>query len=169
ANPFTLNPNAKKLETVHDRIDFEVVVAPKEGRRGETVRLTITGIPRPGFYTYPLTKRTADQPDVQLSSLAYDNLPPGIQPLWPVEESEPTVENVPDLGLYLKHKKKFTWSQDLLLLPEATPGPKKVPLNVKLQVCDENSCLQGTISLDVPVEVSAAPAVELAPQLRERM
>src|ERR1700741_3795442 len=40
-----------------DRIDFAVTVSPKEAKRGETVKLTITGTPRPGFHTYPLTQR----------------------------------------------------------------------------------------------------------------
>src|SRR5438093_11999192 len=57
-----------------ERIDFAITVTPQEGRRGETVQLTITGTPRPGFHTYPLTQRSADreaQDPGQLSQLKY--------------------------------------------------------------------------------------------------
>src|SRR5437667_7078842 len=53
-SPAAKNPTA-------DRIDFAVSVTPKEAKRGETVQVVITGTPRPGFHTYPLTQR-ADNP-----------------------------------------------------------------------------------------------------------
>src|SRR5450631_1573117 len=40
-------------------------------RRGELVRLQITGIPREGFHTYPVTKRSSAQETSALTRLKY--------------------------------------------------------------------------------------------------
>jgi hypothetical protein len=68
------------------RIDFEASVTPQKVRRGETVTLTIKGILRPGFHTYPLTQRAPDQPEAQLSKLTIEDTP-GLKPLWPVRDT----------------------------------------------------------------------------------
>lgn len=44
--------------TIADVIDFDISVTPKEVRPGQTVKLTITGTPKPGYHAYPLTQRT---------------------------------------------------------------------------------------------------------------
>src|SRR5262249_3730436 len=49
-----------KPTPIDERLSFAITVTPREGRRGETVQVTITGTPRPGFHTYPLTQRSAD-------------------------------------------------------------------------------------------------------------
>src|SRR5438094_1057869 len=59
---------------------------PYKARRGELLRITLTGKPKEGHYTYPLTKKTATQPF--LAKLTYPNSP-GLLPLWPVLETEP--------------------------------------------------------------------------------
>src|SRR5205823_5715154 len=71
-----------KSTPIDDRIDFEITVKPKHARRGEVVQLTVTGTPRPGFHTYPLTQRTPNQEPSQLSTLTYGPAP-GLQPLGP--------------------------------------------------------------------------------------
>src|SRR5262245_37359838 len=75
------NRPAKQPPPTADRIDFDVSVKPTRARRGETVKLTIAGMPRPGFHTYPMTQR-ADNPiqDVaQLSQLKFEPMQ-GFQP-----------------------------------------------------------------------------------------
>src|SRR5437762_5063280 len=85
-DPFAQPPAGKNPSD--ERIDFAVTVLPKEARRGETVKLTVTGTPRPGFHTYPLTQRASNsfQDEIGLSQVIFDN-PPGLQPLWPVTET----------------------------------------------------------------------------------
>src|SRR5262249_38119315 len=77
-------------------------------------------------------------------------------------------ETIPELGLHLKHKKEFTWTQDLLVLPDATPGKKSLPFSIHLQVCDV-TCITGTLYFQVEFTVSDGPPVALTPQLQERM
>src|SRR5262249_33906887 len=72
-------PPAKRTP-VDDRIDFEFAVSPKQVRRGETFKLTITGTPRPGFHTYPLRKHTPEQGEAGLSKLSFQDTP-GLKPL----------------------------------------------------------------------------------------
>src|SRR5439155_17583764 len=146
-----------------------VSVTPKEAKRGETVQLVITGTPKPGFHTYPLTQR-ADNPfqdELALSKVIFDNTP-GLQPLWPVKESEPSLKQEPDIGYFLEHENPFNWSEDILILPEATPGPKTLKFRIHLQVCDQ-TCVWGDHDLDTSIKVSSDPAVPLTPQLKERL
>jgi thiol:disulfide interchange protein DsbD len=159
----------RKLETVEDRIEFKVAVEPKEAKPGETVRLTITGTPKPGFHTYPLTQRATGQPESGLSSLTYDAVPPGLHPLGPITESDPEPVTEPTGDIFLEHRKPFTWSQDVLLRPEATSGEKELPVVIKLQVCNEKSCLNGKITVKAPIRVLEGPAVALTPELKKRL
>jgi cytochrome c biogenesis protein CcdA len=137
----------------------------KEVRRGEVLRLTITGKPRKGFHTYPLTQRAPEQKEEGLSSLKYD--PSNVfRPLWPVKESPS--EFVDEDGWVLEHKKPFTWTQDILVKPSAKPGPATLRFTIHLQVCD-TSCVIGdhvfTFHLKVldetPLPLSAAVQARL--------
>lgn len=168
--------------TTADRIDFQVTLLRQDPfdpvnalqpaktafRRGEVVTVVINGILKPGFHTYPITQRTAEQPE-PLSSLAWNDLPPDIKPLWPIRESKPKPVDTHVAGVWLEYEHPFTWSQDLVILPSAEPGPKTLRFQLKLQVCDERSCLWGTHALEVPLEVSDAPAVPLTDALKQRL
>src|SRR5262249_3377642 len=90
-----LSPLSKK-SAAGERIDFDVSITPKQARRGEMVRLTIRGTPKPGFHTYPITQRADNQTEDQLSQLTYSEHQ-GLMPLPPLEESEPQWED-PGLG-----------------------------------------------------------------------
>jgi thiol:disulfide interchange protein DsbD len=137
------DPSAQtRRNPTDDRIDFEASVTPKEVRRGETVKLTITGKLRPGFHTYPITQRTADQDEMGLSKMTIENLPSGLKLLWPIKETEPEVDVIPNVGTYLEHKSKFDWWQDIIVLPDATPGRRTIKVHINLQVCDAN-CVWG--------------------------
>src|SRR5712692_876460 len=151
-------PGSPAANPTADRIDFAVSVTPKEAKRGGTVKLTITGTPRPGFHTYPLTQR-ADNPfqdELALSKIIIDNTP-GLQPLWPVKESEPSLKQEQGIGYFLEHENPFTWSQDILILPEATPGPKTLKFRIRLQVCDQ-TCVWGEHPFEERIAVSSDPA-----------
>ena len=166
---------------VNDLITFTWSVSPEdpfskqnaagarpEFRRGETFFVTITGKPKEGFHTYPLTKKTQQQSG-GMSKLTYESEGP-FTPLWPVVESQPTfVDEGADFGINLEHEKPFTWTQEFLVRPDATPGPATLRLSVRLQVCDEDRCTPGTIPLEIPVVIAAGDAVPPTPALTERI
>jgi thiol:disulfide interchange protein len=160
-----------------DRIDFKVSVTPQEARRGETVKLTITGIPKPGFHTYPMTQRSADksesglpvQFESQLSRISFGKSS-SFQPLWPIKESPPEWTADPRTGgVYLEYDKEFTWSQDLLVKPDASPGPKWLYFQIAVNVCNADSCKEGKHWFEVPMTVSDAEPVPLSQALQDRV
>ena len=107
-----------------ERIDFQVVFKPQQVRRGQIFQLIINGAPKPGYHTYPMTKLAADpaQDTVFASKIVYKETP-GIQPLWPVEEKgETEFEHAENVGWFLEYRGPFTWTQDILVLPDAKPG-----------------------------------------------
>jgi thiol:disulfide interchange protein DsbD len=156
-----------KRNPTANRIDFEASVKPNEVRRGETVKLTIRGILRPGFHTYPLTQRAADQLEAQLSKLTMEDTP-GLKPLWPIEETEPAIDVIPNVGTFLEHQRPFEWSQDILVLPEATPGSKTIKLHIDLQVCDA-LCVQEKHSPQIEFRVTDAEPIPLTSELQKRL
>src|SRR5207245_652173 len=129
---------------------FETTVTTQQARRGETVQLTIAGNPKPGFHTYPLTQKSANrmQDPSQLCTLRYGPVP-GLQPLWPITESDPQSKLEEGLGWFLEHERPFTWKQDILILPDATPGEKTVPLTIKAQACDASNCVIGEPQFEI--------------------
>jgi len=148
-------------------IRFEVEVKPPEARPGETVRVTIKGTPLQGYHTYPITQRAATQQTFGLTKLSYE-ANPQLQPLWPVTESDPHAVKEGSEGWLLEHKDPFTWSQDVLVLPKATPGKAVLQAKVRLQLCDANHCLPpGEIPLEIPVMVLAGE-VPLSADLETR-
>jgi thiol:disulfide interchange protein DsbD len=161
-------PDARKNPT-DDRIDFEVSVKPQEAKRGETVKLIIKGIPRPGFHTYPMTQRADNQfqDELALSKLILENTP-GLQPLWPISESDPETKEEQGIGYFLEHENPFTWSQDILILPDAKPGPNTIKFRIRLQVCDK-TCVWGEHPFAVTVKVSSEPPLPLTSELKERL
>jgi thiol:disulfide interchange protein DsbD len=164
--PKSFGPTAEKLRKL---IHFTAKVEPATARPGELVHLIVTGKPIRGFHTYPVTQRTPDQPVLQLSKLKLAT-PADLKPLWPITESSAEFTPSP-FGVILEHDRGFTWSQDVLVLPEASPGPKDVRINIFLQVCDENGC---TGPADYPpfsatVQVVAGTAGSLSDELRRRL
>src|SRR6266851_8583322 len=155
---------------IDDRMDFEITVTPRQARRGETVLLTIACAPKPGFHTYPLTQRSANplQDPVQLSTLKYSSVP-GLQPLWPITESDPQPKLEEGLGWFLEHEHPFTWKQDILILPDATPGEKTLPLTIKAQACDAHNCVIGEPQFEIKIDVSNGDPVRLTPALQKRI
>jgi thiol:disulfide interchange protein DsbD len=150
-------------------IEFQTSIEPGRARRGQTVTLKIRGTPASGYHTYPLTKRSADPAHTEglAPKWTYESLS-GLQPLWPVTETEPTFEK-DGSKWFLEHKSPFTWSQDILVLPDAQPGKKTLPFTIKLQVCDEKRCTPGDAKFEARFEVSNEPAIALEPALEKRL
>ncbi len=162
-------PKARKSPT-EGLIDFKVAVKPVEGRRGETVRVTISGTLKPGYHTYPVTQRAPEphQDDGQLTKIKYAATP-GFKPLYPVTESPPVFHLRPGFPPQLVHERPFEWSQDVLILPDAPVGKQKLKLRIHVQVCDEDKCRFGDHDLDAEVRVSPAAPVPLTQALSARM
>jgi thiol:disulfide interchange protein len=164
-----------RQSSLDDRIEFRVGISPPRVRRGDMAKLTIQGMPKPGFHTYPLTKRSAAltldgsavQDPIGLSKIIYKENP-GLQPLWPVTETEPVPVNEEGVGTLLEHQSDFSWTQDILVLPEATPGTKVLRFEIRLQVCDK-TCITDNIPFEVDLEVSDTSAVPLTAELEKRL
>jgi thiol:disulfide interchange protein len=141
---------------------------PKEFRRGETFFLTITGKPKEGYHTYPLTMRTDTQSGGN-SKLTYSD--DAFQPLWPVVESEPEVidEGTDGGGINLEHEGPFTWRQEILVKRNAERDLQTLHLNIGLQVCDQSHCTLGDYPLDIPITVAQGNPVAPTPALLEKM
>jgi thiol:disulfide interchange protein DsbD len=168
ANRATRAPEKKEPAAQH--VAFTVSAEPKEVVRGTSFRLTITGTPSGGYHTYPITRR-ADN-DIQLGQLSRLKfvVTPGLEPLWPISETEPQWADTAGVGPLLEHERPFTWFQDVLVLPDAEPGRHVLRVTVSFVACDANSCLpRAERQLEVPVEISAAAAVPLTPELKARL
>jgi thiol:disulfide interchange protein DsbD len=152
------------------RIDFAIDVKPVPARRGEVITLTITATPRPGYYSYPILQRTPEQNDTQLSSLNFAKSA-AFQPLWPTREPpaelyDPHVKGVAPL---LRYTKPFTWTQDVLVLRDATPGPNVLRLQIDLTVCDKKECVPGEHVYEITIPVSDAPFSEPSDTIKRRL
>lgn len=182
AGPFEKEPFPRTAE----KIDFSVALLPADPfsdtnavdakartfRRGEPFTLVITGTPKRGYHTYPMTERSADpaQHESGLSQLIYPKDMAGLQPLWPIQESpEPKFVAYPDnLGVLLEHEHTFTWSQAILVSPDAKPGSRTLSFTIKLQVCNESNCIPGQHHFEVPFTIADTPAVALTKELQDR-
>jgi thiol:disulfide interchange protein len=155
-------PNAKGL---NDVIDFEVAVSPKEAKRGQTVRVTVTGMPRKGWHTYGMTLATPDQ----FTSTFKVGLTPGFQALGPIQElPDPTLVVEPKGPALWEHESKFTWSFDVLVLPGAqVVGPVEFTFAVRLQVCDK-ACILGEIPLITTINVLPGEPESVPDDVRQR-
>src|SRR5262249_4755212 len=144
-----------------DLIDFKVELAPASVRRGETAHLTITGVPHKGYHTYPITHLGVITQPVEWSKIVFESTA-GLKPLYPVRESEPKEEAL-GLGGVPVYEKEFTWTQDLFVPKDLTPGDKVLRFRIHLQVCDASRCTSGDHHFEVPLTVVDAPAVAAPP------
>jgi thiol:disulfide interchange protein DsbD len=151
-----------------DLIALKAELAPATVRRGETVRLTITGTVKKGFHTYPITKRAANDQPVDPSKIVFDDAA-GLRPLYPIRESEPEWEKIEGLGSFLVYTGTFTWSQDLFVPADLQPGQKDIRFHIHVQVCDDHGCQAGDHHFEVSLTVSDAPAVAANPPPADRL
>jgi thiol:disulfide interchange protein DsbD len=178
AGPYEEGPPPKTA----NRIDFTLAILPADPfsesngpgarpgpvRRGEVFTLVITGVPKPGYHTYPLTGRTATQEESQLSRLTYAPSD-AFTPLWPVKESPGVfVDEGEGGGVLLEHEGPFTWSQDVYVKPTAPPGQATLRFTVNLQVC-KTDCVLGDHAFAVPLTISSEPPEPPTPELEARL
>jgi thiol:disulfide interchange protein len=137
-------------------INLSAAVEPSLVRRGERARLIITGVLKPGFHTYPTTVRTPAQPESQLSAVVFERNP-YLAPLGSIAESPWEFENFDGIGTLAVHNGQFTWTQEILVLPDATPGKLPCRFHINIQVCDASTCVQARPEFLVFINVSDAP------------
>jgi thiol:disulfide interchange protein len=137
-----------------------------EVRRGETFLVVIEGTPQEGWHTYPIAKHTESQSTAQLSQVRVSDSKEFAN-LWPITESEPELKQEEGTGLVYEYEKPFTWTVEVLARPDAAPGTHNLEINLRLQVCDPKGCLTEKQTLTVPVHVSTAEAVALAPDVEK--
>ncbi len=137
-------------------------------RRGEIVRLRITGTPKAGYHTYPVTMALENQSISGLTTLKYAEVK-GVVPLWPIQESEPKpgFENGEAIGL--EHADTFSLEQDFLVNTDARTGIIALPIQLKSQVCDIKYCHFVNTELKVEIEVGTGDAVAMSEQIQARL
>jgi thiol:disulfide interchange protein DsbD len=156
-DPDPFSEGNRQVPKTANRIDFTATISQKEAKPGDVITVTITGKPRAGFHTYPLTRRAKDQQEDQLATVLY--LDSSVfKPLYPVNETEAEVKDEGVVGKLLEHEHEFTWTQDFLVLQPDRVGTKYLSLAVYLQVCDQ-SCEWGWHFFDFPVVLASADPV----------
>jgi thiol:disulfide interchange protein DsbD len=145
-----------------------------EVRRGETFVVTIRGVPKPGFHTYPFSRRTPKQDASQLGTVKYEN-DAIFTPLWTAYESEAEFEDWgAGIGILLEHKEPFVWIQEIYLKPNA-PAGQVITLTVKIhsQQCANlgrpGGCRLEDFTLSLPVKVSSEAPAETSADLARRL
>ncbi len=134
-------------------------------RRGETFLLTVRGTPEKGYHTYPIHKATPTQDTAQLSRLTIKGK--AFVPVGPVQESEPHLTEKEGIGRYYEFAEPFTWTQEVLVRPDAPAGETvNLEVQIDLQACKE-SCFQERYQLTVPVSLSTAGPAALTPELEK--
>ena len=138
-----------------------------KARRGESVRLELTGTLTPTWYTYPVLLRMPQQ----FASNTWINEPAkGVTPIWPLLESPPhTYVNKALEKTYFTYDKTFTWIQEVAITENAPVGLLQVPIKLKLQICDPNQCLNFDHVVTFSIDVSAEPPVPISAALAERI
>ena len=151
-------------------VDFDLKLSSPKVKRGEIVRLTITGTPAKGYHAYPINQITNEQAPSG-TEIAYSGID-GLRPVWPLIESTPELVMAIDKKIVFEHKKPFTWSQDILIDPQAKPGPYELTVTIKnLQICDKRFCI-GPASyrpLYIPLEILAGDAAAPAKEILDRL
>ncbi len=183
AGPFEKGPSPQTAKF----IDFTVALVPADPfsdenavdaktsvlRRGEVFTLVIAGTPKPGYHTYPLTERSSDpeQSESGLSQLIYGKDMAGLQPLWPIQETPPAEfvkDKRPPHSVLLEHEHSFTWTQDILVSPDAKPEPHTLSFTIKLQVCNESQCVPGQHHFEIPFTIADTSPVAQTEELQKR-
>lgn len=160
--PESAPAKGEDLETVTlaKLIDFKATVTKNTVQRGEVIKVTIIGILKEGFYTYPVTQRTKDMSDPVLTKIRYAPTEL-VTPLFPIEESDPVPYLASKKYSYVVHKKSVQWSQDLLIRTDAPTGKQTLKVKVNLQICNDKTCYgPGNYpDIEIPLEVQEGKGV----------
>jgi thiol:disulfide interchange protein DsbD len=132
-----LGPQTRELMTV---VSVAAQATPDKVKRGEVIRVTLTGKPAKGYHAYSITQKTPKQGEAT-PTINYSGVE-GLRPLWPIDESPPEWGLDPLGNIALHHDQTFTWAQDLLVDAGAKPGKYELTITLKsFQVCNENRCV----------------------------
>src|SRR5262245_47762704 len=143
---------------------------PVKARRGQTILVTFKAFPKEEFHTYPFTKKTRGQPDSQLSEIKKFDAPNGIKMLWPLVEAEPDIVEEKGLGYFLEHRAPFQVTQEVAILPDATPGSVTLTWSIYNLVCDEGgSCTPVDTEVKATLEISNDAPLPVSAELERRL
>ncbi|HZU34582.1 MAG TPA: cytochrome c biogenesis protein CcdA [Gemmataceae bacterium] len=162
---------AKKKLTTDEMLRFSVAVKPEKVRRGQTVTVTVTGTPTVGYHTYPITQRTSKQDEVGLTRLTMGGSR-GLKAVPGITEDKPQIgegETLDGPAPFAEFDKQFQWSQDVLVLPDATPGKLTVRVKIDGQVCDASHCVPLHKAFMQTIEVTNDPPQAIAPAVQQRL
>jgi thiol:disulfide interchange protein DsbD len=168
ASAVKASPRPSSTDKTVDLLQLEASVVPQEVRPGQTVRVTIKGSPKTEYHTYPLTQYSDDpiQGPSGLSKLVFEPSS-HLRPLQPVTESTP--EFVADrTGVLLEYPAPFTWSQDVLVMPDTPAGEQVLPFSVSFLICNDVRCTPGERRLSVSFRVAGEP-IALSDELKKRL
>jgi thiol:disulfide interchange protein len=138
-------------------------------RRGQVVKIVLTGTPKAGYHTYPITKRTVRQKTAgQMSRLEFLKTP-GVTPLWPIAETEPVPRFEETEGTLLEYVGAFTWAQDVLVSADAPTGMLTLPIQLDLYVCNVGGCVPLTQRASVSFEVTKDDPLPISEEINTRL
>jgi thiol:disulfide interchange protein len=173
---------AKTETKLEEIVKFEVRVLPADPfdprneaksnaawkvRRGQVVRVELTGTIKDGWNTYPITLRTPEQSPGQLTKWAIQ-APKGIVPLLPIFESQPSLAHEAVIGDYLKYTKQFVWSQEVFVSSDSPTGKVDVPIKLDIQFCAGN-CIWFAPVIPASIDVSDETPDSVSPDLTARV
>jgi thiol:disulfide interchange protein DsbD len=165
----------KKLLSYHLRVSPEDPFDPindkkRDGpwkvRRSQIVRLEFAATLHDGWYTYPIAQATPQQ----ISLTKWINEPStGVVPLLPILESPALRYEDKQLNTsYFKYVDCFTWSQEVFISKDATPGTLQIPVLLDIQIC-KATCIKFKQPIKFSVEVSDEAPVEVPADLADRI
>ena len=155
-----------------DPANAQDYVGKWQARRGQVVRIVVTGTLADGYHTYPITQRTSQQEPGQLTIWTMEPVK-GITPLWPLLESPPEIGKIPatrksPTETYFELAKEFTWSQDVFVAQDAPAGNLTVPIKLHIQIC-RTSCTTFDHTIPVSIDVSSDAPLPMSDSIADRL
>jgi thiol:disulfide interchange protein len=133
-------------------------------RRGQVLRVYIQGtVTKKGFHTYPVSKQVKGQKYLSFLTLEKSK---ELIPLPPIFESEPILVQDKDAGPLYEYTGTFTWSQDVLVMPSAKPGPASLAIRINTQICNDKGCLPRNYHLIADFDITSEDPIPLTPELQ---
>jgi thiol:disulfide interchange protein len=155
-------------EDPFDPANEKKIASKWKARRGQVVRVELNGTLKEGWNTYPITQRTSEQPESQLTTWDVGKVP-GIIPLWPLRESTPKTAKIAG-NSFFELIKTFTWSQDFLVAEDAPTGNIEVPFHLKkIQICKTSCYWYNNQTVPVNIEVSDEPPLAKSADIQDRL
>lgn len=156
----------KRARNSSEFVDFAVTVKPDKAKRGEVITLKVTITPKAGQHLYPFTDPSPEAAGLPTEIKYADSSQ--FKPLWDsAKESEPQESKD---GISKEHHDPFTWTQEIVVMPEAEIGKQLLEFSIKYQICDEKRCLPPkTDHFKVPVNIEKGGSGQLSDELQQRL